>query len=102
MFPEILSVRSMLSELLSLGTFAAIEFAHLSSNCRLRSLGLLEDVCIGDVLSLQDLGPETSQLMAVVDLYNMELLKDSAVECKLLCLEDREHPAAEVNAHDIV
>ena len=64
-------------------------------------MGLL-DVCIGDVLSLQDLGPETSQLMAVVDLDNVELLKDSAVECELLCLEDREHLAAEVNAHDIV
>jgi len=54
------------------------------------------------VVSLEDLGPEAGQLMAVVDLNDMELLKDAAVKSHLVVFEAGEDFAAEVDAHDIV
>ena len=85
-----------------LSNSSAIDFS-MKLMQRLQSYSLsLSDICIGDVFSLQDLSPEASQLMAVVDLDDVELLEDTAVECKLLILEDGKHLAANVNAHDVV
>ena len=62
----------------------------------------LSDVGIGNVLRLEDLCPEACQLMAVVDLNDMELLKNAAVELELVVLEAGKDLAAEVDAHNIV
>lgn len=40
--------------------------------------------------------------MAVVDLNDVELLKDAAVKLELVVLEGGEHLAAEVDAHNVV
>lgn len=59
----------------------------LGSLCR-------NQVGAGDVVSLEDLGPEAGQLMAVVDLDDMELLKDAAVKSHLVVFEGGENFAA--------
>ena len=62
----------------------------------------MSEVSIGDVLSLENLGPEASQLMTVVNLDHVELLEDACVELQLFVFEKGEHFATKVDAHNIV
>ena len=82
----------------------AILYLDLDSTELSGKLGslLLCGVGIGNEISLEDLSPEAGQLMAVVDLDNVELLKDAAVESHLVSLEARKYLAAEIEAHDVI
>lgn len=60
------------------------------------------EVGVGDVGSLEHIAPEAGELMAVVDLDDVELLYDARVKAHLLLLEAREHSLSEVNSEAIV
>ena len=61
-----------------------------------------DEVGIGDVLGLENCGPEACQLMAVVNLNDMELLEDARVKSQLVVLEAGKNLATEVDSQQVV
>jgi len=59
-------------------------------------------VSVGNIGSLEHVAPEAGELMAVVDLNDMELLYNARVKAHLLLLEAREYSLSEVNSEAIM
>ena len=62
---------------------------------------LLDYVGAIDILVLEDFGPESSQLMAVADLNDMELLDDTTVKSKLFLPELGHDGLTQIQAQDV-
>ena len=64
-------------------------------------MGSLQDVCVLDGGRLEDLRPEAGELMAVVDLHDVELLQNLRVQTHLVVFKLREHLLTKVKAKDV-